>query len=492
MIIWSRITPASTDPVPVRWRLGLGSRLEEVVGEGEVMATTEHDFTVKVDVRGLEPSTTYHYAFEAGGQRSPVGRTRTAPAGVTGNIRLGVVSCASWPDGFFNAYGHLAERDVDLVVHVGDYIYEDGEAGEEIGRIHHPPRRASSLADYRARHAQYKTDPDLQRLHQRHPIVAVWDDHDVANNAWRDGAVDHDPDEDGEWHDRRAAATRAYLEWVPVRLPDPGRPDRIYRTLHLGDLAELIVLDTRLAGRDRPAQSGRRPVATVLVRDRSLLGDDQRAWLRDELRTPSRWRLLANQVMMAPLRLVDLPRPLRWLVPGLVAGGAGVNTGQWDGYPQERQALFEQLRQEGLGNVVVLTGDLHSSWAAELTLDPRDPDEVPVGVEFVTPSITSGSFADELAPPVPGSRALLRRVIARQNPHQRFLDLEGHGYVVLDVTPERVQADWWHVDTVQQRSGAARLVASWLVRNGETRLSPAPRPLPARRSAGSSRRAPER
>ncbi len=484
VLLWTRVTTDAGAPLPVRWKVSRKPDLSEVVAEGEAAAAADHDFTVKVDVRGLQPSTTYFYAFESGAFeggscRSPVGRTRTTPAGPTDSVRLGVVSCASWPHGFFNAYGHLAERDVDLVVHLGDYLYEDGTARTGIGRAHQPARTARTLADYRARHAQYRTDPDLQRLHQQHPVVAVWDDHDIAGNAWRDGAVDHDPSAHGAWSERRAAAVQAYLEWLPVRSPDPGRPERIHRTVHLGDLAELIVLDTRLVGRERPARGGTRPVATVLVRDRSLLGEEQRAWLHDELRTPTRWRLLANQVMMAPLRLVQLPKPLRWL-PGLVAGGAGVNAGQWDGYPDERRRLFEQLRRDGLGNVVVLTGDLHSSWAAELTLAPDEPDEEPVGVELVTPSVTSQPFARALAPPVPGGRALLRRVIASQNRHLRWFDLEGHGYVVVDVTPERVQADWWHVDTVARRGGGERVVASWIVRAGEPRLIPAPGPLPPR------------
>ncbi len=480
MIIWTRVTSGGREPVPVRWRVGLTPELEEVLVEGEAAATAEHDFTVKVDVRDLEPSTTYHYRFEAAGRRSPVGRTRTAPTGATDTLRLGLVSCACWPHGFFNAYGHLAEQDVDLVVHVGDYIYENGRAWKDVGRVHEPSGKVRTLTDYRARHAQYRTDPDLQRLHQRHPMVAVWDDHDVAGNAWRDGAVDHDPAEDGEWPERRAAAVQAYFEWLPVRPPDPGRPERIYRTIRLGDLAELIALDTRLVGRDRPAQAGKRAVAAVLVRDRSLLGDEQREWLREELGSPARWRLIANQVMMAPLRLLDLPRPLRRVVPGLVAGGAGVNSGQWDGYPDERQMLFEHLRREGIANVVVLTGDLHSSWAAELTLDPKETGEAPVGVEFVTPSVTTRSFGESLAPPVPGGGGMLRRMIARQNPHMRFVDLEGHGYVVIDVSPDRVQADWWHVDTVAERSRGARVVASWIVRDGEPHLLPAPGPLAAR------------
>lgn len=471
VVLWTRVTVDGAGPVPVRWRVARTPELGNVVARGEAEAGPGHDFTVKVDVRGLEPATTYHYGFEAAGAASPVGRTRTAPRGATDRARLGVVSCACWPHGFFNAYRHLAGRDVDVVVHLGDYVYEGGEAWVEAGRAHRPPHRLRTLADYRARHAQYRTDPDLQRLHRRHPVVAVWDDHDVAGSAWRDGAGDHDPGEDGPWPDRRAAAVRAYLEWLPVRLPDPSRPDRIYRTVAWGDLVRLIMLDTRLEGRERPAADGRRAVATVEVRDRSLLGDDQRRWLYEELRAPARWRLLGNQVMMAPLRVLDLPRPLRWLVPGTVAGGAGVNAGQWDGYPHERRALFELLEGEGIADVVVLTGDLHSSWAAELTLDPRGS-RPPVGVELVTPSVTARSFAEMLAPPVPGGRSALRRLVARQNPHVRWFDLERHGYLLVDVDGAAVEAEWWHVGTVEERAVGEHLAARWRVRRGDPRLVP--------------------
>ncbi|MFP5371970.1 MAG: alkaline phosphatase D family protein [Actinomycetes bacterium] len=480
VLIWTRVTPEASGATEVRWRVAADRGLGEVVAQGEAEARADHDFTVRVDVRGLDPSTTYFYGFEAGDGRSPVGRTRTGPSGSTDNVRIGVVSCANWVQGYFNAYGHLAERDVDLVVHVGDYLYETADRRTKLGRVHQPRRRLRTLADYRTRHAQYRTDPDLQRLHAQHPVVAVWDDHEVAGNAWRDGALDHDPEKDGDWGERRAAAVQAYLEWLPVRQPDPRRPDRIYRTVGLGDVARLHVLDTRLAGRDRPAAAGGRPVASVLVRDRRLLGDEQWAWLQEELRAPVRWRLLGNQVMMAPLRLVQVPRPLRRVMPGLVAGGTGVNAGQWDGYPQERQQLFDHLRREGIGNVVVLTGDLHSSWAAELTLDAGNPDVPPVGVEMVTPSVTSRTFGKSLAPPLPGARALLRRVIASQNRHVRWFDLDAHGYVVVDVTAERVHAEWWHIDTVARPGGGEELAAAWVVRDGDPHLTPASEPLPPR------------
>ncbi|HWC12686.1 MAG TPA: alkaline phosphatase D family protein [Acidimicrobiales bacterium] len=470
VVLWTRLSPSGAGPLDLRWQVATTPDLGQVVAEGHTEAVAERDFTVKVDVGGLDPGTTYYYRFESAGRLSPVGRTRTAPTGVTERIRLGVVSCACWSHGFFNAYRHLAERDVDLVLHLGDYIYEDGDAWEEVDRVHQPPHRLRTLADYRSRHAQYKTDLDLQELHRRHPMVALWDDHDVAGNAWRDGAADHDPDADGDWGRRRAAAIRAYLEWLPVRTPDESRPDRIHRSFRLGDLVDLTVLDTRLAGRDRPAAEGERPVAAI-GRERSLLGAEQWAWLRAELRSSSaRWHVLANQVMVAPLRVLDIPGPLRRLVPGLVAGGVGVNSGQWDGYPEERARLFALLEERGLQNVVVLTGDLHSSWAGELTLDPKGRTEA-VGVEFVTPSVTSRSFAEEVAPPVPGGRAALRRLVASQNPHFRFFDLEGHGYVLMDVTPERLRAEFWHVRTVAERVRGERLVATRVVRHGEARIT---------------------
>ena len=489
VVIWTRVSPTSPAPLPVSWRVGTTPGLEVVVGQGQAEASPERDHTVKVDVRGLQPSTTYYYGFTAGGAASPVGRTRTAARGSTERLRIGVVSCACWPHGFFNAYHHLADRDVDLVLHLGDYIYENGDAWDELGRAHHPPWQLRTLADYRARHAQYKTDLDLQRLHRRHPVVAVWDDHDVASDAWRDGAGSHDPGDDGDWHARRAAAIQAFLEWLPVRVPDAAHPERIYRSFGLGDLAKLTVIDARLVGRDRPAADGKRTVATIETRDRSLLGPEQWGWLREELRSSSsRWQLLANQVMMSPLRALHLPRPLRWLVPGLVSGGAGVNAGQWDGYPAEREALFELLRDEGLANVVVLSGDLHSSWAGELTLDPYG-ERPPVGVELVTPSVTSRPFAEQVAPSVPGSGAVLHRLVASQNPHFRFFDLEHHGYLVVDVTAERLLAEFWHVDTVARRVPGERLAAGLVVRDGERRLSPAvsSRPDRGRARGGASR-----
>ncbi len=471
-MLWTRVSGAAGDTVPVRWTVASDAALATPVAGGSSAATPDGDHTVHVAVSGLRPATTYWYGFSVGEHRSPVGRTRTLPAAddpAADRLRLGVVCCAHYATGWFNAYGRLAERDVDLVVHLGDYIYEAEAKREKWTRFHRPRGRCLTLPDYRARHGQYKTDPDLQELHRRHPMVAVWDDHDVAGNAWRDGAVDHDPDRDGDWYERRAAAMRAYLEWLPVRPPDVGHAERIYRSFSFGDLAELTVLDTRLIGRDRPAGDGERAVATV-NRQRSLLGDDQWKWLRGRIgSSSSRWQLVTSQVMMAPLRALDVPEALEPLVPGLVAGGVGVNGGQWDGYPHERARLFDLWTTAGARNVVVLSGDLHSSWASELAVDPEAPSP-PVGIEFVAPSVTSRSFAEEVGPSFPGKGTLLRRLVAGQNPHFRFFDLEGHGYVVVDLTRERLEAEFWHVPTVAERRNGEQMVAAAVVHDGETRL----------------------
>jgi len=440
--------------VPVAWRIARDPAMDDVVAAGEAEARAERDFTVKVDVGGLEPATTYHYRFEAAGEASPVGRTRTAPEEMAAGLRLGLVSCASYSAGYFNAYRNLARRHLDLVVHVGDYLYEGlGVMRGRRVRRYPPGGPAITLDQYRARHALHKADPDLQALHVRHPMVAVWDDHEVAGGSWRGGAAAHQPAH-GNWQRRREAAVQAYAEWMPLRLPDPSDPARIHRTVHLGGLADLMMLETRLAGRDRPP-GGEGPVLAVVDRHRSLLGAEQRDWLHRELRSSTaRWKLVGNQVMMAPLRVLH------------VGIGLGVNPTQWDGYPGERAALFRFLEAEGL-QVVVLSGDLHSSWASDL----------PGGVEFVTPSVTSPSFAASLLPRFPGATRLATGLLRWQNRHVRLADLEHHGYVVVDVTQERVQADWWHVETVTERSDREHYGGGWLLRHGSTALVRADGPV---------------
>jgi alkaline phosphatase D len=432
VVLWTR----SEGATELRWLVALDESMEQVVAEGTHATGAGVDWTANVVADGLDPGTSYHYAFEVDGTRSPVGRTRTLPE-TAERFRIGVVSCSRYATAAFGAYEALAAREVDLVVHVGDYIYEDGGAGQ---RAHVPSHVCTTLADYRARYAQHRLDPALAALHARHPVVAVWDDHEIAGNAWRDGARDHD----GDWASRRDAAVQAHHEWLPMRQPDPDDPTRIWRSIVVGDLAELVLLDTRLWGRDQ--QITEPEVAALADPSRTLLGEDQRAFLLDRLADTSRpWALVANQVMVNPMRL---PVPASFEQAArerglLIVDGTSINPDQWDGYPAERDRLVAAATARG-GGVVVLTGDVHSSWAFE-----GGP-----FVEVVAPSVTSTPLADLL----PAPAALIEAAVRATNPALRYLDASEHGYAIVDLTPERCTAEWWFVepeDAATERFGAA-------------------------------------
>ena len=451
VLLWTR----TTRPSALRWLVAADADLQTVVATGKAEARPQADQTVHVEVGGLDPATTYWYRFERDEEQSPVGRTRTAaspgPAAPGARLRLGVVSCSSYRSGYFNAYRHLARRQLDLVVHLGDYIYEggpySGRSGRAVRRVD-PFRTASTLDHYRARHRQYRTDPDLLALHGLHPVCAIWDDHDIAGSAWTGGASGHFSRWHGDWPSRLAAATQAWREWVPLRSASGGDRREIFRTVPLGGLGDLFLLDTRLAGRDRPAAEGKRPVAFVAHGDRSLLGERQWRWLESGLATSeAAWKIVANQVVMAPIAAVGL------------GPGFGRNPDQWDGYRAERQRLLGGAGQRG-DQMVVLSGDLHSSWANELG----------AAVEFVTPAVSAAPFSRLLLPPGRGIAEAAAWWLRRQNPHIRFCDLKRRGYMVLDVTAERVQADWWHLDTVARPGGRETWAGGWTVAAGEKRL----------------------
>lgn len=449
VVLWTRCTSDAAGPVAVDWWIGPSP--DEPLAGGTADASPDGDYTVHVGVGGLQPATTYWYGFSASGVASPVGRTRTAPAADSpeGHLRLGLTSCAYWSCGFFNAYAHLAARELDLVVQVGDYLYENDimRRSRRSVRSHRPAGPLVTLADYRTRHAQYRSDPDLQALHASHPVAAVWDDHELVGGTWRGGAAAHVPQRHGPWEKRKAAAMQAYREWIPLRR---SGNESVYRALRLGPLADLVLLDTRAVGRDRPPANSHRPLWRVDREPRSLLGEAQWQWLEGQASaSTARWLLVGNQVMMAPLRALN------------VNGGIGFNAGQWDGYPIERERFFDMLRRSGWStDVAVLSGDIHSSWAAEL----------PVGAEFVSPSVTTDSFARTVLPAVPGISAVALRVFLSQNRHIRLADLDHHGYVTVDVTADGMQADWWHVESITRRHVPERWAGGWSLEHGRPGL----------------------
>ncbi|MGH9085921.1 MAG: alkaline phosphatase D family protein [Acidimicrobiales bacterium] len=456
VLLWTRVAPGA-EPVELEWVLSADDALRDVQASGaiEVGPATDHCAVVEVD--DLAPGGIWWYGFTTpDGARSPVGRTRTMPDEAD-RIRLGVVSCSRYASAGYAAYRALSAREVDAVVHLGDYIYEDGRSG---ARPHDPPARLLSVDQYRRRYAQHRADPDLQALHARHPFVAVWDDHEIAGNAWRDGAAGHDPAADGPWIDRLVAAGQAHEEWLPGRTdrhPDDGRL-KAWRRSSFGDLAELVVLDTRAWGRDRqPAAAdevGGPPEGGAAGTTRSLLGEDQEAFVEDLLGRPARppWTIVANQVMLHPLRV---PVPGEGFVAAveaagfLVVDGSGVNPDQWDGYPQARDRLVAAAGDRG--GVVVVTGDVHSSWAWEV---PAADGRPPAMVELVAPSVSTEALATRLPVPAGAVESILQGL----SPDLAHVELSSHGYLVVDLDRDRVQGEWWYVDPADpatQRFGAA-------------------------------------
>jgi alkaline phosphatase D len=483
LILWTRITPLTgAGHVPVRYEIFRDGEARPTT-TGMIDANETRDFCVKIDAGGLEPQTLYRYRFTAYTKSGTVvsndGIARTAAARGDTEVRLGVVSCSNWHFGLFNAYRALAaEPMLDAVVHLGDYLYEyglDGYGGDvaaALGRLHDPATEIVSLADYRRRHAQYKTDPDLQAAHAVAAWICTWDDHESANNAAQNGAENHQPEKgEGEWSARKAIALQAYMEWMPIREPAPGEPaSAVWRTFRFGDVASLHATETRLTGRSEgldwsralaglsvPAEIFAAAMATMAkVNDpaRTMLGQAQESWLTTELAGSTgggiAWQVLANQVIMAR---VALPKLQQTLTPAQIAAqkipqvqqmigfsqlGLPLNLDAWDGYPAARERLFESVAAAN-ARLVTLAGDTHTAFANTLT----DARNVRRGVEFGCTSITS-----------PGTGAYVTDVpdlgeqFAAANSDIAWHDPFGNGYTLISLTRDRVRADFRKVSTV--------------------------------------------
>ena len=496
VILWTRVTPLSGGgAIPVRWEV-LRAGQSAPVAAGLTEASEARDFCVKVDAGGLEAGSDYAYRFTAltdhGEVASPTGRLRTPAATGTSAVKLGVVSCSNWQFGRFNAYKALAaEPNLDAIIHLGDYIYEygidgyGGEVGAAIGRLHEPSTEIITLADYRRRHAQYKTDPDLQAAHAAAPWICTWDDHESANDAYRTGAQNHNPEDgEGEWSDRKMAAVQAYFEWMPIREPKAGEvTTAVWRSFRFGDVATLHALETRLTGRSEslswasalgngasPLEVGakaRELIQTAADPARTMLGAEQEAWLNRELASSvasgATWQVLANQVIMAR---VKLPNFTETLTPAQVAAqdipevraflgftmlGLPWNLDAWDGYPAARDRLYESVATAG-ARLVTLAGDTHTAYANEL-YDGRDMRR---GVEFGCTSISSpGMGAYVKAVPDLG------RQIAEVNREVVWHDPFGNGYTLVTLTPARAEAVFRKVSGVLEEDFATETVASF-------------------------------
>lgn len=490
ILLWTRVTPdAGAVPgsgagpaVTVGWEIAEDKAFSRVVASGAVTTSAAHDHTVKADVRGLRPQTPYWYRFTAGATVSPAGRTRTAPAAGTSpaGVRFGVVSCANWESGYFSAYRHLAARaDLDAVLHLGDYIYEYKTGGypeaKYVVRTHEPRHEILTLADYRTRHGNYKTDPDLRALHQAHPVIAIWDDHEIANDTWSGGAENHDPATEGGFAARAAAARQAYFEWMPVRTSTEGT---VYRRLSFGTLADLHLLDLRTF---RSQQAG---IGSGAVDDpeRTLTGRAQLDWLKAGLAgSQATWKLVGTSVMISPVAFGSLPahllEPLTELL-GLPAGGLAVNVDQWDGYTDDRRELLGHLTDRSVRNTVFLTGDIHMAWANDVPVTAATyPWSRSAGVEFVVTSVTSDNIDDLLHVPADTVSLVAEAAIKSANRHVKWLDMDAHGYGVLDVTAERSQMDYYVVSDKRRQDATAAWARSYRTLNGTQKVERADRPV---------------
>lgn len=492
VVIWTRVTP-QPDATPgsgrgarvrVDWEVASDWRFTQVVRKGYVTTGPERDHTVKVDVTGLTANRRYYYRFRCDGTRTAVGKTRTAPATThsPSRMRIGVVSCSNWEAGYFSAYRHLAETPgLDLVLHVGDYIYEYGTGeygtrGTAVRRTE-PTHEIRTLADYRIRHGQYKTDPDLQQLHKIVPWVTTWDDHEIANDAWSGGAENHDPATEGSWASRAAAARRAYDEWMPIRLSGTaatGDGTRIFRSLTFGRLADLRMLDLRSY---RSKQAGYDDLGSTGDAGRTITGRTQMAWLKQSL-SSSRctWKLVGNPVMISPVNFLalgaKLGQTLHDITGTLPPDGVPYNPDQWDGYTVERREVIDHLKDDGITNTVFLTGDIHSAWACEL---PDDAGAYPlsgtVGVELVATSVTSDNLDDILKVMPRSTSPAVEAAIIANNRHVRYLDFDRHGYSVLTLTPAKAHMDWYTLTDKTSPTSAAKWQIGWSTTAGTHRLT---------------------
>ncbi len=501
IIIWTRVTPSdSSTRLEVQWDVAKDADFKHITATGKVLTTAAQDFTVKVDVTGLAAGQVYFYRFKSASTYSTTGQTKTLATQVQ-SVQFAVCSCSNYPAGYFHVYKEIAKQDVDVVIHLGDYIYEYGMGGYateeavEMGRALADDNSLEiiRLDDYRKRYALYRLDPDLQAAHQRHPFIVIWDDHELANDAWEKGAENHQSDTEGDFLERKLAALAAYFEWMPIR-PIDDQHIKIYRQFDFGTLVQLTMLDTRIIARNVQLDYANYMTATgldiakfqadLINPARTLMGVEQRNWLLQKLQqSTATWNVLGQQILMSKM---FVPAELLMSLAEITAGNpspetlskittqitellkikarmdagdptvspeekarlavtAPYNLDAWDGYFAEREILYGTLAQLKK-KVVVLAGDTHNAWASDLS----SKDGVLVGVELATSSVSSPGLEKYLSIPMQQLQAFefaFTSLIEELN----YCNLNQRGYLKVRFTAEQVQADWIFVDSIKHK-----------------------------------------
>ncbi|HDM8042271.1 TPA: alkaline phosphatase D family protein [Vibrio campbellii] len=488
VIIWTRVTTEASY-VDVSWQVSATEDFSSIEQSGTFVTDTSRDFTVKVDVQNLNPNTQYYYRFMVGEASSIVGITQTLPEGSVDKASMAVVSCANYPAGYFNVYKEILEQhqkaSFDVVLHLGDYIYEYGAGGyasEDAAALGREPSKGTeciTLDDYRKRYAQYRQDEDLQALHAALPMIAIWDDHELANDAWKEGAENHHNSE-GSFNDRRAAAAAAWTEWLPVR-ENTFSSMLIYRQFAFGDLINLMMLDTRLVGRDQPLDyfSLDAPtmeaigglVAQSRSTERELLGTEQLAWLMNAFNQEAKWNVLGQQVLMSRMELpssvmlamfqlftatdeqkMDALLVVNNAIASYLADPSSdtvklpYNLDAWDGFYVERERVYE-IAKASSGNFVCLAGDTHNAWTSEL----KDVSNNPVGVEFATSSVSSPGLEEYLALE-PVAIAQMEFTLPNLVSELQWTDIKQRGFMRVTFTPEKAESTWYMLSTIKDRN----------------------------------------
>lgn len=455
VVIWTRVTPYDSLPkISVTWEVSADTDFSTILQSDTISTTPLRDYTVKVDVTGLAPDTHYYYRFKALHATSPTGRTKTTPTGNRDSLAFAVVSCSNWEWGYFNAYASIADKNVDAVLHLGDYIYEygTGRYGDTtIGRFNLPPYEIVSLQDYRTRHSLYRLDEGLRAMSAAHPLIAIWDDHEVANNTYKAGAQNHQPDKEGDFFARRDAARKAYYEWIPIR-----ESDKHYRSFSFGQLAQLIMLDERLEGRDEPPAT---PEAAQ--QQRSMLGEEQLQWLFENLKTDAQWKVLGNQVIFSDVDLKAVyPKMPR-------------NLDSWDGYLTEKELIKKFILTNKIPDIVFVTGDTHAAWGIEVATDVN---------KTYNPKTSAGAFAVEFgATSVTSANdneykntdtvKMMEKIMLTNNPHIKYLNDRDHGYLLLTLKSDKAKAEYFFMETLRQPDKRERLEKALEVKKGTTKLN---------------------
>ncbi|QSV14151.1 alkaline phosphatase D family protein [Photobacterium ganghwense] len=489
VILWTRLTTDARQ-LTVQWEVATDRGFSQIIRAGETLTDMSRDFTVKIDADQLAPATHYFYRFRSQDTVSPVGETKTLATGHLEQAALAVVSCANYPAGYFHAYREILNQHqqapLDAVLHLGDYIYEYGTGGyatedaEALGRLPSGGTECLTMNDYRARYAQYRSDPDLQAMHAALPMIAVWDDHEIANDTWRDGAENHQLDE-GVFAERRAAAAAAWLEWMPVR-ENPASSVIIYRDFRFGDLLDLYMLDTRVVARDQPLdyfalESFTPDAITGLLMqaraaDRQLLGTDQKQWLLNQMASHSgKWSLLGQQILMAKMELPSTVmtallamyqapadskpaamQALNQAIQAYLTDPASdplllpYNLDAWDGFYMEREWLYSVAQQLGK-QLVCLAGDTHNAWCSELKNHSGDT----VGVEFATHSVSSPGMETYLGlddAVINQMELMLPNLVTAL----QWTNLKQRGFMRLDIRHDAINTTWHFLSDIKAKT----------------------------------------